>query len=269
MKNYYYFLLLFFSLFATAQINKTPEYIYGRLYSDSLKVDNAVVVNKTRKTETRGSQDGSFKILALPKDTLYFNHPNIVSMQYVVEDIDFKIDLKIQVYPKSTMLEEVMVYKYNLTGVLKADAKNIPTYYRDFKSEMASLVTGYDLNPESFNSRTLESSVQGVMSGNIKTSAYNPDLVKIGNYIAKALKNKDPKIPETKLHDKIYVSIGKSNIMEQLKMSDTEVDFYLEYIIKKDQLTPQKFSSYHSLDFLKYLMDQKDGYHEYLIKKAN
>lgn len=269
MKNYYYLLLLFFSLFATAQINKTPEYIYGRLYSDSLKVDNAVVVNKTRKTETRSSQDGSFKILALPKDTLYFSHPNIVSMQYVVEEIDLKIDLKIQVYSKSTMLEEVMVYKYNLTGVLKVDSKNIPTYYRDFKSEMASLVTGYDINPESFNSRTLEPSVQSVMSGTIKTSEYNPDVMKLGTFIANSFRKKDLKVVETKLHDKIYVSIGKANIMEQLKMSDTEVDFYLEYIIKKDQLTPQKFSSYHSLDFLKYLIDQKDGYHEYLIKKAN
>lgn len=269
MKKQYYLFLLLFSIFTSAQNNLAPTYIYGRLYSDSLKVDNAIILNKTRKIETRGSQDGSFKILALPKDTLYFSHPNIVNMQYLVEEVDSKIDLKIQVYPKSTLLEEVTVYKYNLSGVLKTDSKNLSTYFRDLNKEMENMIKGYDLNPESYNSRTLLPILNNTMSGTINTSEYNPDFVKLGKSLANSLIKKKTNNSETKLQERIYIAIGKSNLIENLKMSDSEVDFYLDYIIKKDQLTIQKFETYHSIDFLKYLMDQKDAYHEYLIKKIN
>lgn len=264
MKKLYFIFLLLCTAFAFSQSINNQQVLYGRLISDTLKVSNAIVLNKTTKQETRTSSDGSFNILAQPKDTLYFNHANIVTMQYVVEQVDFVIDLKIEVYPKSTMLEEIMVYKFNLSGVLKHDVVNTKVYDRNLKKEIQEMLDNYNLDEESYNSRTLVNELDKVMPSAVKVSDANVDFMKIGKAI---FKKKNKSKFSDKLHNQVYISLGKENIAQHLAMSKTELDIYIQYLISEQGLTAKKIDSLDSLQLLEYLAQNKNNYHNHLLEK--
>jgi len=255
--------LLCASLLSAQNIEK-PKPIYGQLISDSINVKSVNIVNRTLKVEAVTSSDGSFTINANPKDTLYFDSSNIITMQYVVEPIDFKAELKVNVYPKSTLLEEIVIFRHDLTGTLGYDARSLPTYYRDLDAEIKDKVTGLDLTSEEQNSRILVRSAEQAMSGNIKTDPYSMNFVAIGTAVGKLFKKSSKVSERQKVQNQVYATYGKNNLAEQLQMSTIELDYYLDFLIAKNILNNKKVENYDSLVLLGVMIDNKTSYYSYL-----
>jgi hypothetical protein len=264
MKYIYLAVTFWFNLFVFLQTKDQLKPIYGQLISDSINVQNVTIVNRTSKLETTSSANGSFSINAKVKDTLYFNSPNIVTMQYVVEAVDFAIDLKVNVYPKSTMLDEMIIYRHNVTGVLGYDSRSLPTYYRNIEQEVRDKVSGLDLTSEQQNSRILVNTLNETLPGSIKNRPYDVNFVAIGKAVGKLFK-KNPKTSEhQKLQDEIYIIYGKDNLADQLEMDATELDYYLDYLLANKLIDKNKVEKNDSLTLLEILVKNKTAYYTYL-----
>lgn len=264
MKFIYSITFLVLSTVTFSQNKEQLKPIYGQLISDSISVKNVSIVNRTSKLEANTSTDGSFIINAKPKDTLYFNSPNIVTMQYVVEPVDFNIDLKVNVYPKSTMLEEMVIYRHELTGTLGYDARSLPSYYRNLDKEISDKVTGLDLTSEQQNSRILVNTLNQEMSGTIKNRPYDVNFVAIGKAVGKLFKKSPKTTEQQQIQNDIYVIYGKENLAEQLNMSTTELEYYLDYLIARKLLDKKKVEKNDALTLLGILVDNQKSYYSYL-----
>jgi hypothetical protein len=267
MKKYNTIIFLLFTLLNFAQSIEKVKPVHGQLISDVISVNNVSVVNRTSKTETVTSTDGSFTINSKPKDTLYFNSPDIITMQYVVDEVDFNIELKVNVYPKSSMLDEIVIYRHNLTGNIGMDSRSLPTYYRDLDSEIKQKVTGLDLTSEEQNSRKLVTTLEQNMPGVIKSRPYDMDFVAIGKAVGKLFK-KEPKLSENqKIKENVYLMFEKNNLAEQLSMTTTDLNYYLDYLIASEQLNNKKVKNYDALTLLEVLVNNQKNYYTYLLEE--
>jgi len=122
------FVTLIFNTSIYAQI-ENRKYIKGKINVPAKDdPENISVYNKTTKNGTVTDELGSFKIFAAVNDTL-----SIKSIQYD----DFKVVVDREVFDNKTMtiylkesisiLDEVVVRPYDLSGNLKEDAQNIET----------------------------------------------------------------------------------------------------------------------------------------------
>ncbi|UYW00674.1 hypothetical protein K5I29_09020 [Flavobacterium agricola] len=264
MKTKISILLLCLSAFAFAQNIVQQKPIYGQLLSDSLNVKNVTVLNRTSKLETKTSADGTFTIKANPKDTLYFDSPNIITMQYVVDPVDFNVELQVNVYPKSTLLDEIVIYRHNLTGQLGLDGRSLPTFYRDLEGEIREKVTGLDLDSEQQNSRVLVDRLHEGMPGTIKSDPYAVNFVAISNAVGKLFKKSQKPSERQKIQEQVYVVYGKNNLADQLNMSTTEVNYYLDYLIANNKLDKHSTQKLDALSLLEVLVSNRSGYYAYL-----
>lgn len=90
-------------------------------------------------------KDGEFKIKVAPHDRL-----QIFSLQYqslnIIVDESIVADKQMNIYlnPSVTQLDEVVVKRYDLTGIIETDIKGIHTYYKNTDWDMSYAAMEYD-----------------------------------------------------------------------------------------------------------------------------
>lgn len=104
-------IVLFFLLFASVAFSQNV--LKGKVVMDSPTLNRVYIANYSNKNETVADNQGYFKILAKPKDTLVISGINIKGKQIVLKASDFSEDLffvKLKLMPY--VLDEVIVQNY-------------------------------------------------------------------------------------------------------------------------------------------------------------
>lgn len=103
--------VLFFLLFASVAFSQNV--LKGKVVMDSPALNRVYIANYSNKNEAVADNQGYFKILAEPKDTLVISGINIKGKQIVLKASDFSEDLffvKLKLMPY--VLDEVIVQNY-------------------------------------------------------------------------------------------------------------------------------------------------------------
>lgn len=126
MRNFtvFLFLLLASTLSAFGQTST----IKGIMLNDKsfLPLDDVNVINITQVKGTVSKRDGSFVLEANLNDSIHFSYSGYVPIKLrVTNDWLNNDNLKVYLTEQSILLDEIVIKKYDLTGVLQVDTKLI------------------------------------------------------------------------------------------------------------------------------------------------
>jgi len=108
------------SLLANSQVLR--KNIKGRVFNDSISVENVHVINKNIKLGVATNQSGKFIIPVMLNDTLIFSSVQFRQKVMVVTKGDLKNDLQtIELYPHTIQLDEVVLFSHKMIGNLAID----------------------------------------------------------------------------------------------------------------------------------------------------
>ncbi|MCL9804756.1 hypothetical protein NAT51_04435 [Flavobacterium amniphilum] len=120
----------------------------GKIVMEAPSVNKIYIVNYSEKKETIADEQGYFKIMAKPKDTLVVSGVNVQGKQIVLKEKDFSeelffIKLRLQPY----VLDEVIVRNYphiNAVdlGIIPRDTKTYTPAERKLKTASGLAVKG-------------------------------------------------------------------------------------------------------------------------------
>nr|WP_299033928.1 carboxypeptidase-like regulatory domain-containing protein [uncultured Tenacibaculum sp.] len=118
-------LLLLLTLQITAQEKR--KFLYASVHDEVASVPNAHIINLNTKQGTFTNDNGEFRILAKPNDSLQVSFVGYETKIIKVETIHFGIEEhKIELKKIAIELDEVEVKKHNLIGSIVIDAKQTP-----------------------------------------------------------------------------------------------------------------------------------------------
>lgn len=118
-------LLLLLTLQITAQEKR--KFLYASVHDEIASVPNAHIINLNTKQGTFTNDNGGFRILAKPNDSLQISFVGYETKIIKVETANFGIEEhKIKLKKTAIELDEVEVKKHNLLGVVSADVKVTP-----------------------------------------------------------------------------------------------------------------------------------------------
>ena len=118
-------LLLLFTLQITAQEKR--KFLYASVHDEIASVPNAHIINLNTKQGTFTNDNGGFRILAKPNDSLQISFVGYETKIIKVETTHFGIEEhKIKLKKIAIELDEIEVKKHNLIGSIALDAKQTP-----------------------------------------------------------------------------------------------------------------------------------------------
>lgn len=154
MRYFVVFLLLLFSASLFAQQDKVTTSVSATLVDDMtlLPVENASVININTVKGTMTDAKGHFTIEASVNDTLHISiiGYDAVKVRVTNDWIKNKTGTNIPLTEKAYALEEVVINKYNLTGILPIDAKLAPVK-ENYRYNIPGLSLGYEAGENSPN----------------------------------------------------------------------------------------------------------------------
>lgn len=108
------------------------------------------VINATRVTGIVTTPSGLFEIAAKVNDTLLFSYLGYETVKVKVTNDWIKENpTKVYLSEKSYILDEVTVYKYNLTGFIQVDTELIPITPDSYRYNISGLQAGYEVGDKS------------------------------------------------------------------------------------------------------------------------
>ncbi|MDR0229187.1 MAG: carboxypeptidase-like regulatory domain-containing protein [Flavobacteriaceae bacterium] len=125
MRNFTVFLFL---LLTTTTLFAQSGSIKGTILNDKsfLPVDDVNVINLTQVKGTVTKRDGSFVLEAKLNDSIHFSYPGYIPIKLrVTNDWLNNDNLKVYLTEQTILLDEIVIKKYDLTGVLEVDTKLI------------------------------------------------------------------------------------------------------------------------------------------------
>lgn len=124
MRNFTVFTFLFlFNICGWAQSTVKGVVLNELTYSVEQDVN---IINLSSLQMTRSKRDGAFEIAAVYGDTLHFSAEGYRSLKLRVTNDWLKgVDIKVYIKDVSTVLDEMVINKINLTGYLQVDTKLI------------------------------------------------------------------------------------------------------------------------------------------------
>jgi hypothetical protein len=141
------FLFTFFSfVLVNAQTADKPIKVKGTVKDQTnlLPLANVHILNLNSVKGSLTNDKGKFEIDVKVNDTLYISYLGYQSIKAIVTNDWIKNETAdIKLTAKSIALEEITVYRYNLTGYLQIDAKHIPVK-DDFRYDIQGLKYGYE-----------------------------------------------------------------------------------------------------------------------------
>lgn len=147
MRYFVVFLFLLITAFGYAQNDSLVKLIKGTvIHNDTrLPMGNVHVINATKVTGTVTTPSGLFEIAAQVNDTLLFSYLGYETIKVKVTNDWIKENpTKIYLSEKSYVLDEVTVYKYNLTGYVQVDTELIPTAADNYRFNIPGIQGGYE-----------------------------------------------------------------------------------------------------------------------------
>ncbi|TDQ25757.1 carboxypeptidase-like regulatory domain-containing protein [Tenacibaculum caenipelagi] len=118
-------LLFIITLKISAQENR--KFLYATVNDELGSMPNVHVINLNTKQGTFTNDNGEFRILAKPNDTLRLSFVGYETNNFKIKINHFGIvENKIELKKEVIELDEVQIKKHNLTGSLYADLKQTP-----------------------------------------------------------------------------------------------------------------------------------------------
>jgi hypothetical protein len=109
--------------------------INGKIEALNEETSFVNIINLSQKKGDISNKDGKFLISVQLNDTLLFSSVQFEKLELVVtEEMIQNQFLEIFLDEKNTLLKEVVLNPYGLTGDLEKDAQNMPSYVFDYKA---------------------------------------------------------------------------------------------------------------------------------------
>lgn len=250
MKNKLLLILLFCSFLGFSQ-NTDRELLRGKIFIDSLDVDNITVLNTATKNKAVTDKAGAFQIYARAKDTLVFTSLSFSPLLIVLEKRDFDLEeLKLKLQVEVNQLNEVIVKR--LSGDLERDTQKL----KDRNVKVA--VTQKMLFDADFKPDYLSKSAEAPLITHLSPLT-GVDFIKVGALIGKLFKStrKEGKKETQFITDKIFADAVREKLSDSfftnvLKLKKEQIGPFLTYCDAGDAnrvlLAPQK--EFELIDFL-------------------
>ena len=152
MRYFVVFLFLLVSNLANSQNDTIVKLIKGTVIhiETRLPMGNVHVINATRVIGAVTTPSGLFEIAAQVNDTLLFSFLGFETVKIKVTNDWIKENpTKIYLSEKSYVLDEVTVFKYNLTGYMQVDTELIPVASDNYRYNISGLKAGYEVGDKS------------------------------------------------------------------------------------------------------------------------
>ncbi len=146
-----YFVVFLLMLFQTNQVlaQEEPVLLKGSVVDEftQLPISNANVINLNTVKGSVTDDLGRFEISASVNDTLHVSFVGYQSIKIRVpaDWIKSRSDFKIKIIEKANALEELVIHKYQLTGVLEVDNKLVKLN-ENYRLNITGLNYGYEAN---------------------------------------------------------------------------------------------------------------------------
>jgi hypothetical protein len=214
--------------------NSFSQSIKGKVISNKLPIHNVEVINTNNKDVVNTNQEGAFEIKAATGNWITFYHKDYDVLKIYVDSLfDFNKSLEIELFQKSTKIEEVQVEKkQSLTKGMKYGMPVIP----------------YNKPSVNFSDGTVSTPV---------------DFIQVFGLIKKLFKNKDkvdfkPKLP---IQFKTFTAQSYSNefLMKSLKLKQEEIEEFLNYC-SFDSKSKEAVENSDKLILLQFLIEKSEEF---------
>lgn len=230
---------LLFSFFLVCQIcigqTETRKQLEGQVINDSAKVENVIIFNVNSKTGTVVDNQGFFKVLVKPKDTLVFSSLEFKARKIILSEEQCSASLLIVKLDKYTNeLAEVIVYKpLDLKPVTNSQAFVDQKFFDD-KQSKAKITT--------------MPSYAGIENGVDFVRLYK-DVVKV---FRKNHAEENPSLVDLGFTKEVMNRFEYHFFTDKLKLKDSEIQLFLVFC--ENDSESQKFkksdSDFTLMDFL-------------------
>lgn len=107
----------------------------GKIQSSINENASINIINLTQKKGSISDANGNFSVSVALNDTLVFSAVQFEKLDIIVtQEIIENSFLNIQLIEKNTLLREVVINPYGLSGNLERDAQNMPSYTFNYKA---------------------------------------------------------------------------------------------------------------------------------------
>ena len=214
--------------------NSFSQSIKGKVISNKLPIHNVEVINTNSKVVINTNQEGAFEIKAATGNWITFYHKDYDVLKIYVDSLfDFNKSLEIELFQKSTKIEEVQVEKkQSLTKGMKYGMPVIP----------------YNKPSVSFSDGTVNTPV---------------DFFQVFGLIKKLFKNKD-KIafkPKEPVQFRTFTAQSYSNefLIKSLKLKQEEIEEFLNYC-SFDSKSKESVENSDKLILLQFLIEKSEEF---------
>lgn len=213
------FLLFTILLFSQSVFSQTL--LKGKVISDASSLGEIYVTNLSTDVKTMTDNDGLFSIEAKPNQVLVFSGLKIERKVLNLKSIDFSIDfLFVNVYPKATQLEEVVIKNYPEINAVSLGiiSKNVKTYRpaeRKLMAESSGIGIGQLIN--AINGRTKE------LKKNIEVEKKEKLLNKLSTLFEDEFYTKTLKIPFEYIKGFQVFAIDDKKLAVSLNKNETKI----------------------------------------------
>jgi hypothetical protein len=214
--------------------NSFSQSIKGKVISNKLPIHNVEVINANSKEVINTNQEGAFEIKAITSNWITFYHKDYDVLKIYIDSLfDFNKSLEIELFQKSTKIEEVKVEKkQSLTKGMKYGMPVIP----------------YNKPSVSFSDGTVNTPV---------------DFFQVFGLIKKLFKNKD-KIafkPKEPVQFRTFTAQSYSNefLIKSLKLKQEEIEEFLNYC-SFDSKSKEAVENSYKLILLQFLIEKSEEF---------
>ena len=224
---------LFLLCFGYFQISFSQS-IKGKVISNNLPIHNVEVINSSKKEVVNTNQEGVFEIKAATGNWITFYHKDYDVVKIYVDSLfDFNKSLEIELFQKSTTIEEVQVEKkQSLTKGMKYGMPVIP----------------YNKPSVSFSDGTVNTPV---------------DFIQVFGLIKKLFKNKNKVAfkPKEPVQFRTFTAQSYSNefLMKSLKLKQEEIEEFLNYC-SFDSKSKEAVGNMNRMTLLQFLIEKSEEF---------
>jgi hypothetical protein len=224
---------LFLLCFGYFQISFSQS-IKGKVFSNNLPIYNVEVINTNSKEVINTNQEGAFEIKAATGNWITFYHKDYDVVKIYVDSLfDFNKSLDIELFQKSTKIEEVKVEKkQSLTKGMKYGMPVIP----------------YNKPSVSFSDGTVNTPV---------------DFIQVFGLIKKLFKNKNKVAfkPKEPVQFRTFTAQSYSNefLMKSLKLKQEEIEEFLNYC-SFDSKSKEAVENMNRMTLLQFLIEKSEEF---------
>jgi hypothetical protein len=224
---------LFLLCFGYFQISFSQG-IKGKVISNNLPIHNVEVINSSKKEVVNTNQEGVFEIKAATGNWITFYHKDYDVVKIYVDSLfDFNRSLEIELFQKSTKIEEVLVEKKQ-------------PFLKGLKTGMP--VIPYNKPSVNFSDGTVNTPV---------------DFIQVFGLIKSLFKNKNKVTfkPKEPVQFRTFTAQSYSNefLMKSLKLKQEEIEEFLNYC-SFDSKSKEAVGNMNRMTLLQFLIEKSEEF---------